>query len=96
MLCRNKLNCPNGLLGERPTEKAEQFLNHLNPIKGNVACALFYFAVRYETTISPEEEASLRRWHNDDPVDQEEMDRNNGIEKIQGNRNPFYPYARVS
>ena len=34
------------------------------------------------------------RWHRNDPVSQKEIDRNNGIQATQGNRNPFidYPY----
>lgn len=34
------------------------------------------------------------RWHREDPVSQKEIDRNNGIQQTQGNRNPFidYPY----
>ena len=36
----------------------------------------------------------LLKWHREDPVSQKEIDRNNGIQKTQGNRNPFidYPY----
>ena len=38
--------------------------------------------------------ALLLKWHRQDPVSQKEIDRNNGIQKTQGNRNPFidYPY----
>lgn len=38
--------------------------------------------------------ALLMKWHREDPVSQKERDRNDGIEKKQGNRNPFidYPY----
>lgn len=38
--------------------------------------------------------ALLLTWHRQDPVSQKEVDRNNGIQKTQGNRNPFidYPY----
>lgn len=38
--------------------------------------------------------AMLLKWHRQDPVSQKEVDRNNGIQKTQGNRNPFidYPY----
>lgn len=38
--------------------------------------------------------AMLLKWHRQDPVSQKEIDRNNGIQKTQGNRNPFidYPY----
>ena len=34
------------------------------------------------------------KWHRQDPVSQKEIDRNNGIQSVQGNRNPFidYPY----
>ncbi len=36
----------------------------------------------------------LMKWHREDPVSRKEIDRNNGIQKTQGNRNPFidYPY----
>jgi deoxyribonuclease I len=57
--------------------------------KGNVARALFYFSVRYSIKIDADEEAFLRQWHKDDPVDAEERTRNEEIEKLQGNRNPF-------
>ena len=38
--------------------------------------------------------AMLLKWHRQDPVSQKEIDRNNGIQLTQGNRNPFidYPY----
>ncbi|BFM08828.1 endonuclease [Halioxenophilus aromaticivorans] len=31
----------------------------------------------------------LKRWHNEDPVSQKELDRNDDAEQFQGNRNPF-------
>lgn len=36
----------------------------------------------------------LLKWHREDPVSRKEIDRNNGIQATQGNRNPFidYPY----
>ena len=38
--------------------------------------------------------ALLLKWHRQDPVSQKEIDRNTGVEEVQGNRNPFvdYPY----
>ena len=38
--------------------------------------------------------ALLIKWHRADPVSRKEIDRNNGIQTTQGNRNPFidYPY----
>ena len=60
-----------------------------NAHKGNVARALFYFSIRYNIAIGNTEEAHLRRWHREDPVDEFEEWRNDEIERIQGNRNPF-------
>ncbi len=57
--------------------------------KGNVARAMFYFAVRYDRKINSQMEETLRQWHELDPVDEEERLRNDRIEDIQGNRNPF-------
>ena len=36
--------------------------------------------------------ALLLKWHRQDPVSQKEIDRNNGVEAVQGNRNPFVDY----
>lgn len=57
--------------------------------RGSVARALFYFSIRYKLPIDAEQEAILRDWHKADPVSADEIERNNKIEKIQGNRNPF-------
>ncbi len=57
--------------------------------KGNVARALFYFSVRYKISISDSEESALRQWHYQDPVDTQELLRNDQVEGYQGNRNPF-------
>lgn len=63
--------------------------------KGNVARALFYFSVRYKLRISAQEEAYLREWHEMDPVDEKEMERNDMIHQVQGNRNPFIDYPEL-
>lgn len=57
--------------------------------KGNVARALFYFAVRYNMPIGESEEKALRQWHKNDPVDSVELERNGRIQNLQHNRNPF-------
>ena len=57
--------------------------------KGNVARALFYMAIRYDLRISADEEFFLRQWNIMDPVDKEELLRNDAVEELQGNRNPF-------
>lgn len=63
--------------------------------KGNVARAIFYFAVRYQMKVSQVEEESLRRWHGLDPVDDQERDRHERIFKIQKVRNPFIDHPEM-
>lgn len=63
--------------------------------KGNVARALFYFSVRYHIQISSDQEATLKRWHQEDPVDEAEMKRNNEIYQVQKNRNPFIDFPEL-
>lgn len=58
-------------------------------IKGDIARALFYFSINYKMPISNIEENYLRRWHEADPVSEDEKQRNNTIFNIQKNRNPF-------
>ena len=57
--------------------------------RGNVARAMFYFSTVYEMPIDAEQEATLRKWHKEDPVDANEMARNDAIEALQQNRNPY-------
>ncbi len=57
--------------------------------RGNTARAMFYIATIYDYEIPFWEEEPLRQWHIQDPVDDLERKRNDAIEKIQGNRNPF-------
>lgn len=64
--------------------------------KGHVARALFYFSVRYDLPIRPSEEVILKKWNKENPVDAEEMARNEEIFKTQGNRNPFVDYPELA
>lgn len=57
--------------------------------RGDIARAHFYFAVRYGLSISRSEETVLRRWNDEDPPSERERARNDAIEAIQHNRNPF-------
>jgi endonuclease I len=43
--------------------------------------------------MSPSEEAALREWNKQDPVDAEEFTQNNQIDQLQGNRNPFIDFS---
>ncbi len=63
--------------------------------KGNVARALFYFAIKYGMSIGQEQEAALRRWNKEDPVDMNEYERNNEIYKLQGSLNPFVDHPQA-
>lgn len=88
------LKCQNSRIGSVVEGRGHYFEppdNH----KGNVARALFYFAVRYQLTIDTIQEKYLRKWHREDPVDQEEELRNQEIFRLQGNRNPFIDHPEL-
>jgi endonuclease I len=57
--------------------------------RGNVARSIFYFSVRYNKAINPVEEYYLRKWHQEDPVNEAERSRHEMIYQAQGTRNPF-------
>lgn len=89
------LKCKSVRFG-RPSYKGNEVFEPPTNHRGNVARALFYFALRYDMTIDREQEATLRKWSNDDPVDDEEAVRNDEIYKAQGNRNPFVDYPELA
>ncbi|MEZ0392931.1 MAG: endonuclease I family protein [Pseudobdellovibrionaceae bacterium] len=64
--------------------------------RGNVARALFYFSTRYQMQIDPVQEKFLKKWHEEDPVDAEEKERNEAIMELQGNRNPFIDFPELA
>ena len=57
--------------------------------RGDVARVLFYYSIRWGGDIPAFEEVVLRRWSAADPPDDYERRRNDAIEQVQGNRNPF-------
>lgn len=73
--------------------------------KGDLARTYFYMATRYENVINGWNSPMLNKtvypafsswaislllqWHTADPVSQKEIDRNNTIYALQGNRNPY-------
>ncbi len=77
--------------------------------KGDFARTYFYFATRYQDRINnwggifistyPHivqwQLDMLLRWHQQDPVSQKEIDRNDAVQKEQGNRNPFIDYPQL-
>ncbi len=84
------------LITENGKQSSEEYYEPPTVHKGNVARALFYFAVRYKMTISSSEEKSLRQWHKQDPVDAQEMERNQRIFELQQNRNPFIDHPEFA
>jgi deoxyribonuclease I len=72
--------------------KSSLYFEPDDQFKGNVARALFYFAVRYNLRLSSTEEFYLKKWHREDPVDEQEEIRNDMVEELQNNRNPFIDY----
>lgn len=88
------LKCPQAKFGRGP--RGAPVFEPPNGHKGNVARALFYFSTRYDIQISPTEEMALRRWNFEDPVDAEEMNRNNEIFKLQGSRNPYIDHPELA
>lgn len=89
------LKCPASRFG-LGSAGSEEVFEPPQDHKGNVARALFYFSIRYDLPIDPREEAVLRVWNNEDPVDAEEMRRNEEIFKAQGNRNPFIDFPELA
>lgn len=57
--------------------------------RGEIARSMFYMASEYGLEIRDRLGKTLLRWNRDDPVSDEERRRNDVIEKIQGNRNPY-------
>jgi hypothetical protein len=66
-----------------------------NSHKGNVARALFYFAMHYGLDIDKAQEMILRQWHKSDPVDAAELARHEGIARYQKVRNPFVDHPEL-
>jgi endonuclease I len=66
-------------------------------VKGDIARGLLYFYTRYAQSRPGDftlenfrhELPTLLRWHNADPVTDSERARNDAVQRVQGNRNPF-------
>jgi len=88
-------NCDQSYIGGVQENAGGTFFEPPSDHKGNVARAIFYFSVRYKMPIDSIQEKYLRQWHQNDPVDQDETSRNDQIEKVQGNRNPFIDFPET-
>ena len=89
-------DCQSSKSGPSTIDGGKNYFEPPTSHKGNVARALFYFSVRYKIAINQSEEEFLKRWNDLDPVDAEELSRNDQIEKIQGDRNPFIDFPNLA
>lgn len=90
------LHCESGAMFGDPEQGPGPVFEPPAKHKGNVARALFYFSSKYHMAIDPAQEAALKKWHIEDPVDAEEMRRNEEIYKVQMSRNPFIDYPELA
>ena len=65
-------------------------------MRGDVARMVMYFSVRFNVAIQNVEEGMLRSWHESDPVDSKEYERNRLRYSVQGNRNPFVDFPSLA
>ena len=82
----------------------------IDEYKGDIARALMYVSVRYyqedgswdnsdmttKSVIKDWAMTMLLRWHEEDPVSEKEINRNNAVYSIQSNRNPFVDYPEFA
>lgn len=84
----------------------------INEFKGDIARMILYFATRYENQVAEWNFSMfnntsnqvftsqainvLLTWHNNDPVNQREIDRNNAIYARQNNRNPYIDHPEYA
>lgn len=64
--------------------------------RGNIARAMFHMQESYGLKIFSRQGAMLQRWNREDPPDEEELRRNDVIEKLQGTRNRFIDEPRAA
>lgn len=57
--------------------------------RGNIARAILYMHTRYGAPLDRETLTLLKQWNRDDPPSKQEVSRNDRIEQIQGQRNPY-------
>lgn len=89
-------NCTASKSGQSKNQVGNYYFEPPKNHKGNVARAIFYFSIHYQLPIDSAQETTLRAWDKLDPIDEQERERNDKIEKIQGNRNPFVDYPNLA
>lgn len=87
-------NCQDSRIGT-PQESNVTSFEPPKEHRGNVARAMTYFSVRYKMSIDSVQMKYFTKWNEEDPVDNDERERNEKILSIQGNRNPFVDYPEL-
>lgn len=77
------------------SSKGTRCFEPTNAHKGDLARSMIYFAVRYQKNLDSEQEGFFRKWMTLDPVSDKEILRNDDIEAVQNNRNPFVDYPAL-
>lgn len=88
--------CPDVKVGRISEDSSNIYFEPAAKERGNLARSLFYFSVRYKNAIDKIQEAYLRKWNHEDPVSEEEKERNDKIYDFQGTRNPFVDHPDLS
>ena len=57
--------------------------------KGDIARSMLYFSMRYSKKVDSMQEGFFKSWNYKDEVSEKEIERNELIDEVQGNRNPF-------
>lgn len=76
-------------VGDCDFERKNGIVQPRSLARGNVARSIFYMHDRYNLPLKQDTLEILKRWNMEDPPSQQEIVRNDRIEKIQGNRNPY-------
>lgn len=90
----------NSSRGNKQFGETEGCYEPIDSVKGDVARILFYMSVHYELDIEATGVATsiemLLEWNSLDPVDDAEATRNDVVQSLQGNRNPFIDYPEYA
>jgi hypothetical protein len=82
------------------SERNASYFEPKENIKGDIARQIFYFYTMYPTQAGEMNLVAdvnvLYLWHQQDPVGALDLQRNNRIELVQGNRNPYIDYPDLA
>lgn len=67
----------------------QELVEPRDAIKGDIARIYFYMMDRYKVPVTPRERTLLQQWHQQDPVDSQELELNQRIARVMGWPNPY-------